>query len=246
MFYPVAVDGKMPFVDQNAHRDQQIKKVIQKHRAKRHRDSFKTDNTYAAMKNSNNERLHRRTPLIEQNDLINTSSDLSLCASYDSSPKFSKNNILHSIKQWFTSAKTKSTDSIDSAKSPYKPKFQQRSTTPSRLNSEPVNIECRSSRKKARESSANSPPGVSAKRQRTRTVSHMSSVMETIIEEVPCEECVVLPDSADTDSSHFGSAISSLSDLITDSSPSTSQIHSTESLSSLSDHYFSGGVLLDS
>ena len=259
MFYPVAVDGRMPFVDQNSHRDQQIKRVIQKHRAKRHRDSLLTDR-----KNKNNGgSVQPRMPLLEHNHLLSTSSDLSQCGNEEitGSPKFSKSNIIHAIKQWFSSSSSKSSkpDAVDSTRTPYKPKYQSRGSS----GSQPVNIDlsvnsCKS-RKKARESSANSPPGVTAKRQRTRTVSNIGSVMETIVEELACDEAADRLAGVDN-SDNFGSisstdsstnscvssiSSSSLSDILIDATPSSSSLHLSNSTGSLSSD-LNGHILLDS
>lgn len=235
--YPLAVDGRMPFVDQKTYREQQIKKVIQKHRAKRHRDSI--PEKYSLQKNKHSFRnttkssamslLDERDPF--QCDLISTSNNLA--SSTDTIQKFSKSNILYAIKQWFT--KTKHDQSRGT---PYQPRFQQKGAR-NRSFSAPIDYNLSHSRKTSLNS--NSPPSVSPKRQRTRTVSNISSVMETI-EEIP--ECFILDDGSDTDtesdyaSCRFGSTGSSLDELLVDANPSgqfSSQSKSIDSLLNCSD-----------
>lgn len=246
MFYPVAVDGQMPFVDQNSHREQQIKRVIQKHRAKRHRDGIQADNKYSLQKT----KVYRQSqnintmPGLKSNrcDLISASTDLSKLDSDDSNvQKFSKTSILNAIKTLFTG--TKSKDSENKNRTAYKPKFQQRGANP-KGSSSPISIA--RSRKNPHDSNSNSPPGVSPKRLRTRTVSNISSVMETIIEELPEEGFIVNDDTDDSESysssNNFSSTSGSLNELLIDATPSTSQ--SSDSISHSCDSI--DGVLLDS
>jgi len=215
MMYPVAVDGRMPFVDAKSYREQQIRKVIQKHRAKRQRESDKLCTgvpTHPTL-----QRVHSPRFLDTHLDLTNITDD---------QHSISKRNILHAIKRFFcnsaksTSAITANTAAPTSVQStPYQPKFKGKANT--NRHSAPVNISI-TSRKQSLNS--NSPPSVSPKRCRRRTVSNIGSIMETI-DEIP--ENIILEKECESDSSDTESyGISSLS--------SVNGLHSVEgSLSSL-------------
>lgn len=180
MMYPVAVDGQMPFVDRKSYRDQQIKKVIQKHRAKRQRECLEES------RDTNNS-LH--TPIYRVSHHPRLSPDE--CDNKQDANLLNKRNILHAIKKWFsTGSKSRKTEpNLIRTSSTYQPRYSR-----NRPLSSPVNII--QSRKTSLNS--NSPPGVSPKRQRRRTVSNIGSIMETI-EEIP--ENLTLEDESDSDDS---------------------------------------------
>lgn len=184
----------MPFVDHKLYREQQIKKVIQKHRAKRHRESVAEQHSVVDRK------YNKSMPLLHQTLNRVSSKKFSATDNIDSAVKeeevlrITKRNILHAIKRWFSTSSSKSISKLDNeeSRSPYQRKFKSRNSR-ERCNSAPLDI----TQSGKTQLDSNSPPGVSPKRQRRRTVSNIGSIMETI-DEIP--EHVVLEDESDSDS----------------------------------------------
>lgn len=220
MMYPAPVNGAMPFVDSKKHREMQIKKVIAKHKARHHSGPEKYSLEKSKVHNKNAKSMPQLSPDAAASPRMrrpNFNSMPSLESSMDltKTEQEAKHSIITAIKQLFTGKKEKK------ATKRYKPIYTPNTTGRVRSHSSPVDILCKSRNDVNTES--NSPPGVSPKRQRTRTVSNISSIMETI-EEIP--ENLVLEDESDSsdscsDSDSNSSAMSSLNSLLSSASEPT-------------------------
>lgn len=246
MMFPAAVDGHMPFLDAEKYRQQQIKKVIAKHKS-RHRsgpDSYSLERSATQQKNAKSMphlRDHVGSPRLSRphfNSMPSLESQMNMInladgGSEDSeeSKKFSLiNTIKHILTGTSKSKKCTSSRKSSSSNGKYNPQYQQKKGAKVRTKSSaPQDILCKSRADVSVDS--NSPPGVSPKRKRTRTVSNISSVMETI-EEIP-ENLVLEDDDSESDLSSnmsLSSGVSSASDSTAasgDSSDSCPDIMST-------------------
>ena len=189
--YPTVVQGQMPFVDQKARRNEQIKKVIQKHRARHNSGPEKFNTEKHQLKNKNTVSMPSlgrslcTTPRPRYNSMPSLDKqavNIPIEASKNGDKKMS---IVKAIKSLFSKKETKDA-------SGYKTRYQPKSgaiveKTRCRAYSAPMDI---TSSRVDVNGAAVSPPGRSPKRQRTRTVSNISSVMETIqeINEIPAYE----------------------------------------------------------